>query len=48
MKYNNIRLTDRQRVIAAHEDERDWKLLARTLGINLIFVLISEITFLEI
>ena len=35
MKYNKIQITDRQRIIAAHEDEKDWKVLARTLGINL-------------
>ena len=31
MKYNKIQITDRQRVFAAHEDEKDWKVLARTL-----------------
>lgn len=35
MKYNKISSNDRRKVCEAHEEGRDWKAVAKTLGINL-------------
>jgi transposase len=34
MKYNKVSENDRQRIVAAHKNNEDWKSTARTLGIN--------------
>lgn len=35
MKYKKIPAEDRERVIQAHKEEKDWKQVAKTLGINI-------------